>query len=194
MILCCNCSWLNSFAGYPFLFSSNSTVLTAHSYHFEQVLPHTSLYSKMIQIIKMEEKESIEKCLSFASGLAIQTGEHWNWKERREMASQGRVRDSLPSALSSLISLNHTKYNLNTLAYINFSGLHSKNTTSHHITAKSNSFTRLLNSSYHPDSPRLNRSLHGRLNIKHSIHRTKPWGYRIQPLSHPYARAEANAG
>lgn len=27
--------------------------------------------------------------MSFASGLDIQTGEHWNWKERREMAPQG---------------------------------------------------------------------------------------------------------
>lgn len=105
----------------------------------------------------------------------------WTYKQvntgtekREERWPHRAVRDSLPSALSMLISLNHTKYNLNPPAYINFSGLHPKNTTSHHITAKSNSFTRLLNSSYHPDSPRLNRSLHGRLSIKHSIHRRKP--------------------
>lgn len=118
--------------------SSNSTALTAISYHFEQVLSHMSLYSKMIQIIKMEEKESAERSfLSFASDLVIQTGGHRNWKERREMAPQGRVRDSLPLALSTLISLNHTTYNLNPFAYINFSGLHPKNATPNHITAKS---------------------------------------------------------
>lgn len=64
----------------PFL-SLNSTALTTISYHFEQVLTYISLYRKMIQIIKMEEKESTEKCfLSFASGLAIQRDEHRNWK------------------------------------------------------------------------------------------------------------------
>lgn len=37
-----------------------------------------------------------------------------------------------------VISLNHTKYNLNPLAYINFSGFHPKNTTPHHITSLQN--------------------------------------------------------
>lgn len=40
--------------------------------------------------------------------------------------------------------------------------------TSHHIPAKSSSFIQLLN----PDSPRLKKSLHGRLNIRHTQGKT----------------------
>lgn len=106
------------------------------------------------------------------------------------MAPQGRMRDSLPSALFILSPSIIQSKNLNPLAYINFSGLHPKNTTPHHITSKSSSFRRLLNSPDHPDSPRLKRSLHCRLNIKHGIHSRKCWGHHIQPLSHPCVRAE----
>lgn len=139
----------------------------------------------MIQIIKMEEKESIEKSfLSFASGLAIQTGEHRNWKTKKRDGPTGQSKGQSLFRIVHVISLNHTKYNLNPVAHIHFSGLHPKNTTSHRIPAKSSSFTRFLNSSYHPDPPRLNRSLHSKLNIKHGIHRRKLWGRYIQLLSH----------
>lgn len=109
----------------PFL-SSNSRALTALSYHFEQVLPHISLYRKMIPIIKMEEKESTEKrFLTFASGLAIQTGEHKKRKKRDDPTGQNEP----PFSTVHVISLKQTKHNLNPFSYLRFSGLHPKNTT-----------------------------------------------------------------
>lgn len=75
--------------------------------------------------------ESIEKCfLTFASGLAIQTGEHRKRKKRDD--STGQNEGQPPFSTVHVISLKHTTHNLNPVAYINFSGLHPKNTTPLH--------------------------------------------------------------